>query len=190
MKRSKAPSRGPSSAPSRATCPSNSPAPSWMLLLAFAILVLLALTLIYQYLIVQRVPPATKPQEGFKGSSSSKKASEAFGVPSGSSTGIDKQPSATLVFLYMNGCGWCEKFKPQWDQFVATYGTSLAANGVAVVSYERSDPNAKQYDEYVKGYPTVLLVTSSVIVFQGERTSHGLADFLQKNGLSGALKQA
>ena len=38
----------------KATCSSNAPAPSWMLIGAFVILVLLAATLVYQYLIVAR----------------------------------------------------------------------------------------------------------------------------------------
>jgi thiol-disulfide isomerase/thioredoxin len=129
-----------------------------MLLAAFLILLLLSITLVYQYLIV----PRTAAAEGF-----------------------ETQTQKSLVFLYMNGCGWCEKFKPEWDQFSATYGASLAAKGVAVVSYERSDPKSSEYNDYVQGYPTVLLVSSSsdVIVFKGERTSKGLVEFLKENGI-------
>jgi hypothetical protein len=165
-----------------------------MLLAAFAILVLLAVTLIYQYLVKARSPP----QEGFKskskrGSYKTRGGSESFDVPSDLRQGSNSAasaPSATLVFLYMNGCGWCEKFKPEWDRFSSTYGPSLAANGVALVSYERSDAGAKQYDNYVQGYPTVLLAKSdgNVTVFQGDRTPQGLAEFLKQNGYT--LKQA
>ena len=143
-----------------ASCSPNamhSQAPPWMLLAAFLILLLLAVTLVYQHLILPR------------------KNAEAFAV------GPQQQ---SLVFLYMNGCGWCDKFMPEWDQFSATYSAGLAAKGVAVVSYERSDPKSSQYKDYVQGYPTVLLVTSSdVIVFEGERTSKGLAEFLKENGI-------
>ena len=144
-----------------------------MLLTAFVIMVLLAVTLVYQYLIVPRIA-----QEGFK----SRK--ERFDVPSGSKAKESAKSSGSLVFLYMNGCGWCDKFKPEWDRFEATYGSALAAQGVSIVSYERDDPKSKQYNDHVQGYPTVLLVTSNVTVFQGERTSEGLAEFMQKNGIS------
>lgn len=165
-----------------ATCPSNAPAPSWMLLSAFVIMVLLSVTLIYQYLIVPS-GRALKAQEGFK--SKGKRRPESFDVPSGSGKGAsEKPPKSSLVFLYMNGCGWCDKFKPHWDEFESTYGASLATKGVEIVSYERSDPKAKQYSDHVQGYPTVLLVNSSVTVFQGERTSEGLAEFMQQNGIS------
>ena len=150
----------------KATCSSNAPAPSWMLIGALVILVLLAATLVYQYLVVAR---ASK-QEGFRA-----KKSESF--DSGSM-------DAKLVFIYMNGCSWCEKFKPHWDQFVATYGPSLSTKGVELVSYERNVQESKQYNDYVTGYPTVLLSKGkSVTVFDGERTSEGLSKFMTQNGL-------
>ena len=93
-----------------------------------------------------------------------------------------EQPSVTktIVFMHMKGCGWCERFQPEWDAFVAQHRASLAARGVAVVDYERSDERAKKYSAHVSGYPTVLSVdasTGAVKVFEGERTVAGLVDF-------------
>ena len=171
-----------------ATCPSKAPAPSWMLLAAFAILVLLAVTLIYQYFV--RSPR----QEGFKSKQEKqqKRASESFDVPSELSQGSKATATATLVFLYMNGCGWCDKFKPEWERFSSTYGPSLTANGVVMVSYERSEAGATQYENYVQGYPTVLLAKSdgNATVFQGDRTPQGLAEFLNQNGYAVKQQQA
>jgi thiol-disulfide isomerase/thioredoxin len=87
---------------------------------------------------------------------------------------------ATLVFLYMNGCGWCERFNPTWDEFKTKH-----EGHVDMVKIERGDPTSKKYAEYVSGYPTILLVTSDekVLKFSGERTIQGLEEFLTNNGV-------
>lgn len=159
----------------QATCPSKSSAPSWMLVAAFVVLLLLALALFYQYFLAARIP------EGFK----SKGKTESFDGPSESKDSKDSSKGSKLVFLYMNGCGWCEKFKPQWDTFSSTYAASLATNKIELGYYERNDERAKQYDGHAKGYPTVLLVKSDkVTVFEGDRTPEGLVAFLNENGFT------
>jgi thiol-disulfide isomerase/thioredoxin len=87
---------------------------------------------------------------------------------------------ATLVFMHMKGCGWCERFNPTWDEFKTKHG-----GRIDMAKIERSDPSAKKYAEHVSGYPTILLVTSDekVIKFSGERTIQGLEEFLANNGV-------
>ena len=72
----------------------------------------------------------------------------------------------------MEGCGWCDKFKPTWDQFTTKYAASLAANKVAVKRVESKDDEAYKYKDDVKGYPTVLFIKppGAAVKFGGERT--------------------
>lgn len=85
-----------------------------------------------------------------------------------------------LVFLYMNGCSWCEKFAPEWAKLETKY-----TNVVSLHKIERSDPDAKKYSEHVAGYPTILLEKSDgkVVKFSGQRTVEGIDAFLKENGV-------
>lgn len=93
-------------------------------------------------------------------------------------------PSKRLVFLHMTGCGWCVRFMPTWDAFVAKYAETLRSQGVDARKIEASEPAAKEFD--VRSYPTVLLVIDGgrTIKFEGERTEAGLRGFLVTNGVS------
>ena len=145
-------------------CGKPSSAPQWLIVIALALIASLVLLLVYRF--------STRRNT--------------IGEPFYSG----KQADAKLVFLHMRGCGWCDKFKPTWDEFERSYGSPLAASGVTIASYERSDPAAAAYKSSVNGYPTVLLVTEGgavVTKFEGERTSAGLVAFLKANGLGYAL---
>ena len=159
-----------------------------MMAAAFAILAILLLALIYRHLVAPAFfkKGAATAAEGFKSKGKAGKRSERFGAPPASASSSASQSSAEthsrltkIVFLHMSGCGWCERFRPEWDAFVAQHGADLAARGVAVEDHERSDPRAEAYSAYVSGYPTVLSVDSdgAVAVFKGERTVAGLAEF-------------
>lgn len=90
-----------------------------------------------------------------------------------------KQNTSELVYLYMNGCGHCEKFTPEFEKFASKYKGSCK-----VSKYERGDKNAKKYIEEndVKGFPTILLINNDkVIEFEGERTEVGLLEFIESN---------
>ena len=130
-----------------------------MMYAAFALVSVLALTLVYQFM----VRPATHRMERFY---------EAAG------------PSE-LIFMHMNGCGWCVRFMPDWDAFASKYSATFAEVNLTVRKIEASDRAAAKYKEHVSGYPTVLLVKpdNTVIKFDGERTADGLVRFVQANGI-------
>ena len=136
-------------------CLVRSSAPMWMLYVAFAVLVALAVALVYMYVIRGR----KVGMEGFE------------------------HKKAKFVFLYMKGCVWCDRFKPTWEDFEAKHGKGLAAKGVVLASYERAEPESKAYEDYVQGYPTILLAPEGgeVVKFAGERTSDGMLKFLSEN---------
>ena len=135
-------------------CSGGGSAPRWMVHVAFGLLAVIVLVLAYQYM----VRPALQ-------------SSERFSTP------------ARLVFLHMNGCGWCVRFMPTWDAFVTKHSGSLRMAGVEVQKIEGSDPSAAKYQ--VRSYPTVLLVKDGkTIKFDGDRSEDGLRAFLVTNGVS------
>jgi thiol-disulfide isomerase/thioredoxin len=131
-----------------------------MMVTAFAVVVLLALVLAYRFTLGDTRRP------------------EMFDAAAGGAA----PPPAQIVFMYMNGCGWCERMKPEWDKFVAQNAGALGALGVQAASYERSDPAAAAYSAYVKGYPTVLFVKpgATPIAYDGDRTADALMAFVRQ----------
>lgn len=89
---------------------------------------------------------------------------------------------ARLVYLKLQGCGWCERFQPTWDAMVKDDATALRAQGVVLESYEASDPGAASYVTHARGYPTVLLASSSGVVtrFEGQRQREDLLAFVEE----------
>jgi len=92
----------------------------------------------------------------------------------------DNKPRDKVIFLYMNGCGWCTKFEPTWEDFSSKAAPKL---GVETVKFERAEDGAKEYMSHVEGFPTILFVngtTGQVTAFEGERTIEGLTAFVKK----------
>jgi thiol-disulfide isomerase/thioredoxin len=87
-----------------------------------------------------------------------------------------------VYFFFMQGCGWCERFTPVWDEFVTKRSSTP---GLVLRKVDKNEPLAKEYSEHVNGYPTVLLVDSGgkVVKFTGERTLKGLEAFILANGV-------
>lgn len=133
---------------------STGAAPSW--LVWGAVLVVATLAFILAWMLIRRyIRPST----------------EAF---------AETKPSDKVVFLYMNGCGWCTKFEPTWEEFSSKAAPKL---GVETFKFERAEDGAKQYMSHVEGFPTILFVngtTGHVTVFEGERTIEGLTAFVKK----------
>lgn len=86
-----------------------------------------------------------------------------------------------LVYLYMEGCGHCERFSPTWQKFENEYGAEYSKRGIKLVSYEASSTEAKNYD--VRGFPTVMLYKGSSMVstFEDSRTIPSLRAFVDSH---------
>ena len=147
--------------PAGGKCKPLSAAPKWLIISAFALLAVLAAVLLYRWYAVSH---------------------SAAGHRAHIDT-FDSLPPAQIVFLHMDGCGWCDKFKPSWAEFTSQYGPSLSSAGVTAVSYERKDPAAASFGQ-VDGYPTVLFVVDKKrpVKFEGDRTPEGLIAFVRENG--------
>ncbi len=165
---------------SSSKCAMSSPAPARTLYAAMGVLVLLALVLAFQYLIrpvlaSARAPPPPAPETFWADAPKAAKPAKAAKAAA---------PRAKLVFLHMNGCGWCVKFRPTWDDLLKRDGPALARAGLELVDYEASSAGARMYQELVQGYPTVLLDKSgkSPVVFEGDRTRDALLQFAASHG--------
>jgi hypothetical protein len=149
---------------SMSNCTAGS-APTWVVWSAIAVVVVL--TLVLAWLLIRRwVRPAA----------------ETFAEA--------KKAADKVVFMYMNGCGWCTKFEPTWDEFTSVAAPKL---GVETEKLERSEEGAKEYMKHVEGFPTILFVngtTGQVTVFDGERTIEGLTAFVKKESSQVPAKEA
>ena len=141
-------------------------APRWMVVVAFLVVVLLAVTLM-----VRLLRPG-RPRGG---------GAQPFGEP------FEEGPRARLVYVYMDGCGWCLRFDPEWQKFARERRADMKRAGVQAERVESQSAEAAALPRgLVTGYPTVLLLPAGgkpPVVFQGERTPAGLAAFLSSHGL-------
>ena len=158
--------RKPSGAAAAKSCSSSGRAPEWMVYTAFALVGLLVLALVYQFLLRPLMGGGGAPawREGYV--EASKQGGE-------------------LAYLFMTGCGWCERFSPTWDEFTSRFKGELNGAGVKARKIESSEAAAAAYKKNVQGYPTVLFTRpdGSVSKFEGERTTEGLVAFLKQNGV-------
>lgn len=140
----------------------------WVLVACTIITVLITIFMMYR---MSQRPAMTAPAAGrspassFEGGASPAPIAESF---------LEQESlvAGAVVYLYMNGCGWCERFHPVWQDFASRYQGPLQLRKI-----EASDPEAARYD--VAGYPTVLLVRSdgSTAKFSGDRTVENLMQF-------------
>ena len=81
----------------------------------------------------------------------------------------------TSTYYYMNNCGYCDKFTPEWDKFVAGY------SGPVVLQKKERQEAGEELNKYnVEGFPTVILCDENGDhkEFNGDRTSEGLNQFI------------
>ncbi len=80
--------------------------------------------------------------------------------------------SKSIVYIYSQTCGWCDRFNPIWKDFTERYTGTLELKKI-----EAREEYAKKY--HVNGYPTVMIVTDGVQgdLFQDERSVENLLKF-------------
>jgi hypothetical protein len=81
----------------------------------------------------------------------------------------------TCTYYYMNNCGYCDKFNPEWDKFVAGY-----SGPVVLQKKERQEAGDELNNYNIEGFPTVILTDENGEhkEFNGDRTSDGLNTFV------------
>tara|TARA_Y100000389_G_C17287457_1_gene426208 strand:+ start:98 stop:607 length:510 start_codon:yes stop_codon:yes gene_type:complete len=85
--------------------------------------------------------------------------------------------NSKIVYAHMDGCGYCKKFNPVWDDFVSkmsSMGLSLETKKI-----EMNEDKEFMTEHGVSGFPTVLGFNNAgdKVMFDGERTVDALVSF-------------
>ena len=85
---------------------------------------------------------------------------------------------AKLYFFYADWCGYCRKFKPEWEKLKAEPNL-----GVQLEEVDCSNEAPKLAKEYnVKGFPTwILLNDGNKVTYEGERSANAIISFIKDN---------
>ena len=81
-----------------------------------------------------------------------------------------------LMYFYMNGCGWCDKFTPTWNKLIKKNNRDKKVTMVKI-----NGPNnlimTKKYK--VKKFPTIIfLKDNKPYTYDGDRSLDDLLDFI------------
>lgn len=81
----------------------------------------------------------------------------------------------TLSYYYMENCGHCKRFNPEWDTFVQNYTGPVRLRKVEM---NEAGSDLEKYN--INGFPTVIVVDENGDKkdYDGTRTSEGLTNFL------------
>ena len=85
---------------------------------------------------------------------------------------------SSCTYYYMNNCGHCKRFSPEWDNFVQSY------NGpVKVKKVEMSEAGGDLEKYNIQGFPSILFLDEdgNSQFYEGPRTSDGLNKFISDN---------
>ena len=82
---------------------------------------------------------------------------------------------STCTYYYMEQCGHCKRFSPEWDKFTQTY-----TGPVRLRKVEMNDAGDDLRKYNINGFPTVLLVNDNgeSQQYEGPRTSDALNKFI------------
>lgn len=78
-------------------------------------------------------------------------------------------------YYFLPGCGWCERFNPEWEAFVAQLAEDQKIKP-ALKNIKTEKINGKEQEVPVQGFPTVHIVDASgkVEEYKGNRTATDL----------------
>jgi len=81
----------------------------------------------------------------------------------------------TCTYYYMNQCGHCKRFSPEWDNFVQSYTGPVTLRKVEM---SEAGDDLEKYN--IRGFPTILVVDDNGEFkdYDGPRTSEALTKFL------------
>ena len=82
---------------------------------------------------------------------------------------------STCTYYYMNECGHCKRFAPEWDNFVQSYTGPVTLRKVEM---SEAGDDLEKYN--IRGFPTILVVDDKGEFkdYDGPRTSEALTKFL------------
>ena len=82
---------------------------------------------------------------------------------------------ASCNYYYMEQCGHCKRFLPEWDQFVQTY-----TGPVKLRKIEMNEAGSDLEKYNIQGFPTILFIDENGKAkdYDGPRTSDALNQFI------------
>ena len=85
---------------------------------------------------------------------------------------------ASCTYYYMNNCGHCKRFSPEWDDFVQSYNGPIRLKKI-----EMNDAGSDLEKYNIQGFPTILFLDEegNSKFYEGPRTSDGLNKFISDN---------
>lgn len=91
------------------------------------------------------------------------------------------ESKVTLSYFYLPGCGWCQKFNPEWDRFVEMVKTEKLDVQLRKVNAEEARDEVEK--EKIQGFPHIHLKKASGerVDYEGQRTAEELAKFVKEN---------
>jgi len=101
-----------------------------------------------------------------------------FFKPRSFSENFRNRVPVSCTYYYMEQCGHCKRFNPEWETFVQTYtGHNVK---LRKVSATEAGKDLEKYD--ITGFPTILIVyeNGEHEDYTGPRTSEALIKFLNK----------
>lgn len=86
-----------------------------------------------------------------------------------------------MVLFYTEWCGYCKKFKPEWEKASRQMNNTKVNNNKVRFEKVDCDANSELAKEYeVNGYPTVkILRKGKVEDYEGERSLSGIKAYLE-----------
>jgi len=81
----------------------------------------------------------------------------------------------SCTYYYMEQCGHCKRFSPEWDNFVQSYTGSVTLRKVEM---NEAGDDLEKYN--IRGFPTILIIDENGEPkdYDGPRTSEALTKFL------------
>lgn len=85
-----------------------------------------------------------------------------------------------ISYFYLDGCGWCKKFNPEWDKF--TKMVEVEKINIVVRKVNAQEAQKEVEDENIQGFPHVhLKIGNKRIDFEVNRTAENLMKFVKEN---------
>lgn len=86
-------------------------------------------------------------------------------------TGAEK---TKVIYYYLPGCGWCQKFMPEWDKFVEL----AKAAGIETEKVNAQENAEEVTKKGINAFPTVHVVKGGKATeYDGERTAEEILKF-------------
>ena len=84
-------------------------------------------------------------------------------------TNMNSNMNGRIVYYYMNGCGHCDKFMPEWKKATASNKTDIK-----MVDYESSTPEGSKLakEHGVTGFPSVMLLSNTKKDYDNSKKKH------------------